>query len=113
MRSLSLKLLASTMILNVSTLTYSSASESVPHPIPSLNPTETKIVIQALKSCDQAVTNAESTIKSQKDVIVKQDELITKDAKTIEELRQPPSILKSPILWGIIGVAIGGFVIHR
>lgn len=82
-----------------------------PQPSPQLDltPAETKQVVDLLKSCDKALTDCEAANKSKENVIKGQGEVILAQDKQIADLEKDKNnILKSPVLWFFVGVAVTG-----
>lgn len=91
-----------------------------PKPTPSASPSERPNIVppdlqaakDLLNACDKALSNCEAVIKAKENIIAAQDKIIVQQGKDLDDVKgQRDSILRSPILWGIIGIAIGGIAV--
>ena len=90
--------------------------EVSPQPVPSpkivLSSPDLDAAKALLGACDKALSDCETLLKDKDAIIHKQDELIGAQSKELTSLREDrDSILKSPIFWTVVGIALGGIVV--
>ena len=64
-------------------------------------------MVESLRRCDRALSACDRAIQSGLDTRRQQQELLTQQEKELEKLRQPSSVVTSPLLWIIIGGTLG------
>lgn len=81
-----------------------------PSPSPSmdLETPQVKEMKELLGACDKALDSCDKLVKDKNEKLKLQNEIITNRDKQIQHLRDDSnSIIKNPVLWFVIGTALG------